>query len=155
MIVAFFLVTPNSKSILPIESNLSTELLFQNFSLVEMDEEGVKNQLNSSLAIKDKAYFKLNDINITYQKEHHLLAKNALYREDFVYLKDEVSLERTDGLRFTAHDLTYSIKEGSLHAKRGFTMDINKSHLVGENLHYNLKLKSFSADKIRAKIILE
>ncbi|MCH9740130.1 MAG: LPS export ABC transporter periplasmic protein LptC [Epsilonproteobacteria bacterium] len=138
-----------------IESNSSKELTFKNFSLIEVTETGVSNQLVSSQAVKYKSHFELDDINISYQKNHHLLAKKAIYRDDFIYLNDDIILKRDDGIAFTTQKLEYSLKDKNIHTTNEFQIDINESSVKGENLRYDFKQKSVSADKIHAKIVFE
>ncbi len=150
---SLFLLRPNSVHV--VESNSTTELIFQNFTLMELDEHGVANQLSASLAVKDKAYFKLSDVNVSYEKSYYLLAKNALYQDKFLYLNDRVHLEREDGLFFESEDLVYALSKGEVRTQKSFSIEMNKSKITGENLHYNLKSKRIFADKIEAKIIFE
>jgi len=155
MVVSSSLVLLQTHSVHPIESNASKELLFQNFSLIELGENGIAQQLSASLAIKDKRYFELDDINVTYQKTQHLLAKKARYEEKFIYLTDHVRLSRDDGVRFETKALTYSLVKGSISSHKPFVLEMNESRIAGDNLHYNLKSKRVWADNIEAKIIVE
>ena len=72
-----FMVEPTNVD--AVESNSSKEVLFKNFSLIELNEEGISNQVISSEAIKYKAYFYLDDLNITYENIHYFKANNLLY----------------------------------------------------------------------------
>ncbi len=150
---SLFLLRPNSVHV--VESNGTTELMFQQFTLMELDEQGVANQLSASLAVKDKSYFKLKDVNVSYQKSQHLLAKNARYEDKFLYLKDQVRIQRDDGLSFETEDLVYALSKGEIHTEKSFSIEMNQSRIGGEKLHYNLKSRRVFADKIEATIIFE
>jgi LPS export ABC transporter protein LptC len=142
-------------SVDPIESNASTELIFENFSLIELNEEGVAQQLSGSFALKDKRYFALNDINVTYQKSHHLVAKQAHYQDKFIYFDDRVEIFREDGVHFETKGLSYALDRGSIQSPKAFSLEMNRSRITGEGLHYNLNSKRIWADHIHANIIFE
>ena len=149
--VIFFSKTEDIK---PIKSSSTSELLFEDFSLVELNESGIAHQLVSSKALKDKKFFTLSDINITYDQKEHLFSKEARYEDDTIYLKKDVVLRRDDGISFGSEDLKYLVKDRVLQIDSNFSLEMNRSVIVGENLHYSLDKKSISADKISARIIL-
>ena len=147
----FFSTTEDVKAV---KSTSTSELLFEDFSLVELNESGVSHQLISSQALKDRKFFTLSDINITYNQTQHLCAKEARYEDDTLHLKDDVILSRDDGIFFSSEHLMYRVDEEKLYIESNFSLEINGSSIVGENLNYHLEEKSISADKISAKIIL-
>ena len=152
MVVGLFIFIEKPRSIKLIESNSTKELFFKNFSLLEIDENGVKNQLNAKEATKDKNSFYLIDINITHDKTDNILAKKAIYVKDFIYLKDRVILKRKDDFKFWTNDLNYRVKDKIAYTNRGFTLISNKNRINGTNLYYNLKTKEISAKDINASI---
>jgi LPS export ABC transporter protein LptC len=152
IILSIFIFTEKPKSVKAIESNSSKEIYFKNFSLLEIDKSGIKNQLVAQEATKDKNSFYLVDINITHQKHHNLMAKKAVYVKDFIYLKGDVLLKRSDGFSFLTNDLNYRIKDKIAYTNKGFVMDINRSKISGRDLKYNLNTKDISAKRINALI---
>jgi len=150
-----FIITQKPNSVMAIEANSTKEVYFKNFSLIELTQTGVENQLISSEAIKYKKGFHFKDINITYRNSHYLLAKKALYRENFIYLEDNISLRRNDGLFFKSDNLEYSLKEKVLRSNSDFKLDINGSIVQGNNLYYNLDTKRLTAQNIMAFINIE
>ena len=153
MVVGVFIFIEEPKSIKLIESNSTKELFFKNFSLLEIDESGVKNQLNAKEATKDKNSFYLIDINITHDKTDNILAKKAIYMKDFIYLKDRVTLKRKGEFQFSTNDLNYRVKDKIAYTNRGFTLKVNQNRINGTNLYYNLKTKEISAKDINASIV--
>ncbi len=151
-VIAIFIFTKKPNSIKAIEANSSKEIYFKNFSLLEIDKNGIENQLIAKEAIKDKNSFYLMDINITHKKIHNLLAKKAVYIKDFIYLEGNVWLTRDDGFSFWTNDLNYRIKDKIAYTNRGFTIDMNESKISGNNLYYNLNTKKISAKDINASI---
>ncbi|MCK5853805.1 MAG: LPS export ABC transporter periplasmic protein LptC [Sulfurovaceae bacterium] len=154
LIVFGFIFFSKTENIKAVKSTSTSELLFENFSLVELNESGVSHQIISSQALKDKKFFTLSDINITYNQTQHLYATEARYEEDIIHLKDDVILRRDDGIFFSSEHLKYSVNKKKLHIDSNFSLDINGSIIIGENLNYLLDNKSISADKISARIIL-
>jgi len=151
-IITIFIIIEKPNSVKAIESNSSKEIYFKNFSLLEIDEKGIENQLIAKEATKDKNSFYLIDINITHKKIHNLLAKKAVYIKDFIYLEDDVWLKRDDGFSFWTNDLNYRIKDKIAYTNRGFIIDMNESKIYGKKLHYNLNTKKISAQNIKASI---
>jgi len=151
-ILTIFIFIEKPTNIKAIKSNSSKEVYFKNFSLLELDENGVKNQLIASEATKDKNSFYLIDINITHNKTHKLLAKKAKYIKDFIYLEDNVWLKRDDGFKFWTNSLKYKIKEKIAYTDRNFIINIHTNHISGKELYYNLNTKIVSAKDINASI---
>jgi competence protein ComGF len=89
-VVSIFIFIEKPVSIKVVESNSSEEVYFKNFMLLEVNEDGVANQLTASEGIKYRDSFKLSDINITYQKSHNLLAQKAIYVKDFIHLEGNI-----------------------------------------------------------------
>ena len=152
IVVGVFIFIEEPKNIKLIESNSTKELFFKNFSLLEIDESGVKNQLNAKEATKDKNSFYLIDINITHDKTDNILAKKAIYMKDFIYLKDRVTLKRKGEFQFSTNDLNYRVKDKIAYTNSGFILKINQNRINGTNLYYNLKTKEISAKEINASI---
>ncbi|NEW60254.1 LPS export ABC transporter periplasmic protein LptC [Sulfurovum sp. bin170] len=146
-----FMEQPND--VKAIESNSSKELYFKNLSLIDLSEKGIENRLVSSSVIKDGDSFEFEDIDITYKQTHRILAKKAIYRDDFVYLEDNISLRRDDGFSFVTDDLKYSMEEKIASTDSHFRLDMNGSRVSGEKLYYNLDREEVSADRIDASII--
>ncbi len=152
IVVGVFIFIEKPKNIKVIESNSTKELFFKNFSLLEIDEHGIKNQLNAKEATKDKNSFYLIDINITHDKTDNILAKKAIYMKDFIYLKDRVTLKRKGEFQFSTNDLNYRVKDKIAYTNSGFILKINQNRINGTNLYYNLKTKEISAKEINASI---
>jgi len=154
MMVSGFIFFSKTENIKAVKSSSTSELLFEDFSLVELNGSGVSHRLISSKALKDKKFFTLSDINITYDQTQHLCAKEARYEEDTIYLKEDVTLQRDDGISFGSEHLKYLVDDRVLHIDSHFSLEINGSVIIGENLTYRLDKRSISADRISAKIIL-
>ena len=153
-IIFGFIFLSKTEDIKAVKSTSTKELVFKDFSLIELGEQGITHQMISSKALKDKKFFTLSDINITYNEIQHLYAKEARYEKDIIHLKNEVILSRNDGIYFNSEHLKYTVKTQKLYIDSNFSLDINGSIIVGKNLCYSLDDKNISADNISAKIIL-
>ena len=152
MVVGFFIFIEKPKSVKLVESNSTKEFFFKNFSLLEIDENGIKNQLRAEEATKDKNSFYLIDINITHNKIDNILSKKAIYIKDYIQLKDSVILKRGDEFQFSTDDLNYSIKDKIAHTDREFILQMNQNRIKGSNLYYNIETKEITAKNIEASI---
>jgi LPS export ABC transporter protein LptC len=151
MIFSIFTEKPNSVEM--VKSHSSKEIYFKNFSLLEIDTEGIKNKLQATEATKNKTLFYLMDINITHDKIHNLMAKKAIYVNNVIYLNSDVWLKRGDGFSFWTNHLNYKIGDKTVSTDKKFVLDINGSKISGKDLHYNLNTKDISAKKINAQIL--
>ncbi len=139
------------------ESNMTTELVFESFTLIELNESGVTNRLSASLALKDKSFFKLSDVNVSYQNRYTLLAKDARYQAQRIYLNHDVRIEERNGSHFETQDLLYELKTGRVITHEPFVVKIPQGGgwIKGDNLNYNLKTKALLAEQIHAHLTLE
>ena len=147
-----FILMEQPVDIKAIESNSSKEIYFKNLALIDLNEEGIENQLLSSSLMKSKDSFEFEDINVTYKKNHNILAERAMYREGLVHMEGNVSLRRSDGFSFITDDLVYNMDDKVASTKGDFRLDINESRVSGENLYYNLDREEVKANTIRANI---
>jgi len=145
-----FMEQPND--VKAIESNSSKELFFENLSLIDLSENGIDNQLLASSVVKYKDSFEFANIDVNYKKTHTILAKKAVYRDNIVYLNDNISLKKGDEFSFTTNSLVYSIDDEIAHTDGAFVLDINDSRVIGEKLYYDLDIEEVSANAIRATI---
>ena len=77
-ILSFFIFIEKPNSIDAKEANSSKEVLFQDFSLVEINQNGIENELKATEAIKYRDSLEAKDIDITHKKIYHIIAKKAI-----------------------------------------------------------------------------
>ncbi|HHB93592.1 MAG TPA: LPS export ABC transporter periplasmic protein LptC [Campylobacterales bacterium] len=153
-VLSFFIFIEKPNSIKSIESNSSKEALFRDFSLVEINKNGIKNELIATEAIKYKDYFEAKYINITHEKIYHLLAQKAIYKKNIVSLEDNITLKKDNEMEFQTESLIYKMREKIAYTEDGFIMDINGSKIRGTHLKYDLNRGEISAEGINASIII-
>jgi len=135
-----------------IESNSTKELYFKNLSLIDLNENGVENQLSASSVAKYKTSFEFEDVNATYKRTHNLVANRAVYEDGLVNMEGNISLKRGNDFSFVGDDLIYDMEDEAVYVDKHFRLDMNGSTVIGENLYYNLDREEVKADFIRASI---
>lgn len=143
-------INPTSQS--AIHSTGEKEILFQNFSLVELKEKEVGQQLFAEETIKYKTHIDFKNIDFSNEDGHNIKAKQGLYRDNTVYMKDNIRLTRLDGLTFTTESLNYNLKTKEMQTFRPFILELNESRIKGTNLKFYIKTKEIRADDIEATI---
>jgi len=153
-ILSFFIFIEQPNSIDVIESNSSKEALFRDFSLVDINQNGIENELRATEAIKYKNSLEARDINITHEKVYHVLAQKAIYTKNIIYIEDNITLKKDNEMEFQTDSLKYNMKEKIAYTEDGFMMDINDSKIRGIHLRYDLNRGEISADRINASMVI-
>jgi LPS export ABC transporter protein LptC len=151
-ILSFFIFIEQPNNIDAIESNSSKEALFRDFSLVEINQNGIENELKATEAIKYKNSLEARDINITHEKVYHVLAQRAIYKKNLLSIEKNITLKKDNEMKFQTDNLEYHIKEKIAYIKDSFIIDINGSKILGSHLRYDLNKGEISADGINATI---
>jgi LPS export ABC transporter protein LptC len=151
-ILSFFIFIEQPNNIDAIESNSSKEALFRDFSLVEINQNGIENELKATEAIKYKNSLEARDINITHEKVYHILAQRAIYKKNLLSIEKNITLKKDNEMKFQTDNLEYHIKEKIAYIKDTFIIDINGSKILGSHLRYDLNKGEISADGINATI---
>jgi len=76
-------------------------------------------------------------------------ANNALYKDDVISLEGNVHYVREDGLQFRSNEGIYDQKHSLITTDGAFTITKNQNSIDGNNLYYDLKLDTVSANEIR------
>ena len=151
-ILSFFIFIEQPNNIDAIESNSSKEALFRDFSLVEINQNGIENELKATEAIKYKNSLEARDINITHEKVYQVLAQRAIYKKNLLSIEKNITLKKDNEMKFQTDNLEYHIKEKIAYIKDSFIIDINGSKILGSHLRYDLNKGEISADGINASI---
>jgi len=154
-ILSFFIFTEKPHNIKAIESNCSKEALFRDFYLVEINQEGIRNSLKATEAIKYKNSFEATDINITHNRVYHLFAQKAIYKKNIVSIENNITLKKDNSMEFQTDTLTFKMREEIAYTDDGFIMNINGNKIKGTHLKYNLKIGEISANKIKATMLTD
>ncbi len=155
IILSFFIFIEEPNSINVSESNLSKDILFKDFVLVEINQNGIENRLKATEAVKYKDVLEAIEINITHKKVYHIIAQKAIYKKNIISIEDNITLKKDNEFEFKTDALIYKMKQRLAYTKDGFIMDINGSKIYGTNLKYDLIKEEISADKIKATMVIE
>ena len=152
LVLSILGINPSSQS--AIKPSNEKEILFQNFSLVELKEKVIGQRLLAKETIKYKTYLDFKEIDLRDELGHNIQAKKGIYIENCIYMKESIRLTRKDGLSFTTENLNYNLKTKEMETPSPFILELNQSRIKGTNLKFDIKTKEISADKIVAKIYL-
>lgn len=76
-------------------------------------------------------------------------ADNALYKDNFITLTQNVHYVREDGMEFRSDEGTYDQKNAVIRTQGPFIITQNRNRVEGTELYYNTVDDTVSADKIR------
>jgi len=152
LILSILGINPSSQ--LAIQATGEKEILFQDFSLLEVKEKILGQQLLAKETIKYKTHLDFKEISLTDEMGHNIKAQEGVYRDDIVYMKEHIRLTRTDGLAFTTESLNYNLNTKEMESFSPFTLELNESRIKGTNLQFYIKTKEIRADNIEATIYL-
>ncbi len=151
LVLSIIGINPTSQS--AITSKGDKEILFQNFSLSEFKEDTLGKRILAQEAIKYTTHFDLKHINLNDEDGNIILADKVSYKDNSVYMDNNVTLKSKEGLLFTTENIYYKLKDKLVKSTADFTLDFNGSKIVGENLEYSMKSRDVSADNIHASIL--
>ena len=152
-ILIFSIIGINPSSQSAIKSKGDREILFENFALFEVKEDEVGKKIFSSKTTKYTTHLDLKDINLSDESEHNIVASEAIYKDNVVYMENNITLTSKEGLKFFTDNISYKLKDKIVKTTTAFTLDFNGSRIEGENLEYSMKSRDISADNIHAKIL--
>ena len=152
LVLSILGINPSSQSAIQVSSE--KEILFQNFSLVELKENVIGQQLSAVETIKYKTHLDFKEVDVSDELGHNIKAKQGIYKDNTVYMKENIRLTRKDGLVFTTENLNYNLKTKEMKTFSPFTLELNESRIKGTNLMFYLNTKEIRADNIEATIYL-
>jgi LPS export ABC transporter protein LptC len=152
LILSIWGIHPSSQS--AIEATGDKEILFQNFSLIEVKEKEIGQKLFASETIKYTTHLDFKEINLSDEFGHNIQAKEGVYKDDIIVMKEHIRLTRIDGLSFSTEYLTYNLKTKKMDTLSPFILKLNESSIKGSNLKFDMNGKEIRADKIEAHIYL-
>ena len=123
---------------------------FQNFTMYELNTQGLKTQMLGSRASKYSDRYQIKDINYTdYSKKYraNMLAKNGIYKANMIYLDTNVTYKslKKNNFTFTTQHAIYNKKTARVKVKDKYTITFNGGVIHGTSLEYDaIKNKVFS-----------
>ena len=150
LVVSIFGFNPTSKE--AISSKGEREVEFKNFYVYDIKEDDTGRQMHALEATKYKKYMSFKEVNLTDEQGHAIYSDKAQYKNDLLYMTNNVKVSREDGLDFFTDNLTYSLKTKEMRSEEAFLLEYNKSTIRGKNLELSVDDKYVSGDQIDASI---
>ena len=119
------------------------ELELRNFTLYELDVNGLQNIMIGREGYRFKDRIEVNDIDYTdstRKLQNNVQADFGVYRGvDLITLKGNVRYYREDGMKFKSNKALINQKEETITADGPFTMDKFADNVVGTDLFHDTK----------------
>jgi LPS export ABC transporter protein LptC len=129
------------------------EIEFQNFSVYDIKQNAAAQEMFAVKTIKYQNYLEMDEIDLKDETGYRLLAKKAIYENEYVYMDRGVHVLRDDGLKFSTKSLNYNVDTKDIRTVKPFILEFNSSIIQGQNLVLNMNSRKISADNIEAKIV--
>jgi len=133
-------------------ANGQKEVEFDIFFVHNIKEDNSGRKIEALSAVKYKKYIDFYDVNVSDELGHKLFAKKAVYKDDTLYLNENVKLSRADGLDFYSKSLNYDTKDKLVTTNESFLLEFNKSVIRGGKLELELNKDSISISNVDASI---
>ena len=129
-------IHPSSQ--LAVTATDTREILFENFSLFEVKENLPEQKLFATKSTKYTDYLEMKEMNLTDKDGHTIESNQAIYKENEIYMNNNIRVTRADGLTFSTEILSYDLKRKEIETFTPFSLDYNGSSIKGKTLKYNL-----------------
>ena len=128
------------------------ELRFENFVLSQIREDKVGEKISAIEATKYKEHLDIKNLNFNDSLGATITAKRGVYKDNMIYMTEDVYYRNEEGLRFLTESLNYDFRHKNVKTMSPFALDYNKSKFFGKQLELNSLNQEISADKIKARI---
>ncbi len=150
LLVGIFGFNPISKE--AVTANGQKEVEFEFFSADNIKEDNSGREIRASKAVKYKQYIDFYDVNVSDELGHVLFSKKAIYKDNTIYMSQNVKLSRADGLDFYSKSLNYVTKDKIVTTNEPFLLEFNKSVIRGRKLKLEINSDTISAYNVDASI---
>lgn len=136
-----------------VSGEVIAQLEIEDFTLYEIDENGVTSVVSGSDAKQYVSHYEVENAHYIENKNklgEHLYADHARFEKDIAYLNDNVRYFREDGLSFESDKAIYNTKKEVLYVPDSFVLTQNENVVYGKELHYNSKTGKIKAEEIDA-----
>jgi hypothetical protein len=128
------------------------ELEFTQTIFTEVDLDSTKSIASSSYGIRDSGVLTLYDLRYHTNKLELLLAKKGTYREDKIYLDENISIYQKEGFSYYMEHAVYDKKVQIIDIPSTFTAVMDKHIIRGSGLIYNVRQKEAKGKNIDAVV---
>ena len=134
------------------------QLEIEDFSVYELNTEGVKSVLSGTIGRQFSTYYEVENAHYVENKKEmseHLYSDIGRFEKDIAYLDNNVRYFREDGLSFESDHAVYNTKKESLYIPKSFILTQNENIVYGQELHYDAVSGELTAQKVDANYYLE
>jgi len=123
------------------QEKLLKELEFTNTTFTEVDTKKLQSRAYGTYGVREDSILTIN--NVRYQTENikSLVAKQATYRDENIYLEGNVVLHDAHGYTYHTQQAEYNQKTEILNITAPFVALKNESTIKGDTLTYNTRNK--------------
>ncbi len=140
-ILLFF--KPTKVQDLPHSNKEVPALELHNFTLYELDQNGLKDIMKGKKGYRFSKRLEIADINYTdstHTLRNNLLADYGVYNNvDLITLKGNVRYHREDGMRFVTNKAIVNQKKETIDTRGPFTLYKQEDIVIGKDLYYDSK----------------
>ncbi len=150
LLATFFGFNPHSKEAVTAKGQKEVE--FEHFFANDIKEDNSGREISASKAVKYKQYIDFYNVKVSDELGHKLFAQKAIYKDDTLYMSQNVKLSRADGIKFYSKSLNYVIKDKVVITHEPFLLEFNKSIIKGSGFELKINQDTISAYNIDASI---
>jgi hypothetical protein len=134
-------------------NNIPTkELEFTKTTFIEVDINRTQGVAYSHYGVRNNAVLTLHNIEYHTDNIEYLSAKRGIYKENKVYLNDDIKVDQKEGFSYRMQHAVYDKKTEILEITSPFTAVMDKNIIKGKYLRYDARKKEAYAKKIDAII---
>jgi LPS export ABC transporter protein LptC len=155
-ILFIYIFSPKSEVGL-INSSDFNDIVFNDFNLSRLTQNGLKMQLKSDVVQKMKKEYKLFNVKLNMKNDNKELEKitsdEVIIKEsNYIKLVSNVKYEKIDNIQIIGEDMLYDIKTQKLSSKKNFKLLSKNIAMRGKGFVYYNKLEKFKSKNIRATL---
>lgn len=121
------------------------------FTMYEFDKNGLITLMNGKEAERYINRYTVEGIDYTDNSKEYIAnmkAKNAIYKDEMVYLDGDIVYSREDGLTFETQKATYDKKKSTAIVDAEYIVYMGKNRAVGQGLEYNSASKKLKTQDV-------
>jgi len=123
------------------------------FTMYELDTKGLKTILFGTDSKRYSDRYTVENVNYTDSSKLYIAnmkADHGIYKDENIFLKDNVTYAREDGLTFESDMADYYKKSGIISTDMDFIIMQGENNAIGTSLEYNNITNKIKAKKIKA-----
>ncbi len=128
------------------------EVEFEEFFANNIKQDNSGREISASKAVKYRQYIDFYNVKVADELGDRIFAQKAVYRDDILYMSQNVKLSRADGIDFYSRSLSYDTKDKVVRTSEPFLLEFNKSVIRGGRLELKFNQDTISAYNIDASI---